>query len=124
MVRSPSDARSVTARRLRPMSRWISMVRPPWRPCVASRGVRVVVLAGNRLYSAVSQPRRAPRSQFGTPGTSLAVQSTWVSPMRMIVEPSAFFTTPHSMLTGRSWSTFLSVLTLVSCSATSAVVRS
>ena len=38
MVRSPSAAMLVTARRLRPISRWISCVRPLCLPLAASRG--------------------------------------------------------------------------------------
>ena len=37
IVRSPSAARSVTARRVRPIRRWISCVRPDCRPSAASR---------------------------------------------------------------------------------------
>jgi hypothetical protein len=39
--RSPSTAVSVTERRLRPMSRWISWVRPDCFPAAASRAPRV-----------------------------------------------------------------------------------
>ena len=38
IVRSPSVRRSVTARSERPISRWISWVRPPGRPLLTSRG--------------------------------------------------------------------------------------
>ena len=59
MVRSPSAVMSVTARRLRPMRRWISCVRPPTLPRAASRSERVWVERGNMPYSAVTQPAPA-----------------------------------------------------------------
>ena len=43
IVRSPSSSRRVTARSDRPISRWISCVRPPTLPADASRWFRVVV---------------------------------------------------------------------------------
>ncbi len=46
ICRSPSARRSVTARRERPMSRWISWVRPEIRPATRSRGVRSSVARG------------------------------------------------------------------------------
>ena len=55
--RSPSACRSTTARRLRPISRWISCVRPETLPVVDSRRVRVEVARGSMEYSAVTQPR-------------------------------------------------------------------
>ena len=64
------------------MSRWISMVRPLCLPRTASRAVRVGVVPGSMLYSAVSQPRPEPRSQPGTPSLSEAVQKTCESPAR------------------------------------------
>ena len=56
MVRSPSCSIFVTARSDRPISRWISCVRPPTRPDDASRCVRVVVARGSMPYSAVTHP--------------------------------------------------------------------
>ncbi len=56
-VRSPSASKSITARSERPISRWISIVRPPCFPREASRSVRSPVDAGRSEYSAVSQPR-------------------------------------------------------------------
>ena len=53
-VRAPSAATSTTARKLRPMSRWISWLRPSIWP--RSRFLRGAVLPGNMLYSAVTQP--------------------------------------------------------------------
>ncbi len=64
--RSPSAARSNTARRLRPISRWISWVRPDCLPRAASRSIRVWVERGSIPYSAVTQPRPLPRRKGGT----------------------------------------------------------
>ena len=55
--RSPIAGRLVTARRLRPMRRWISCVRPVSLPADDSRRVRVCVARGSMEYSAVTQPR-------------------------------------------------------------------
>ncbi len=100
--RSPSAARSTTARRLRPISRWISTVRPPCLPADASRRVRSRVARGNMPYSAVTQPRAWPFSHGGRRSSSVAVTSTWVSPNFTKHEPSAYFTTPRSSETARS----------------------
>ena len=88
-VRSPSRARSVTARRLRPISRWISCVRPDCRPSAASRRMRVLVARGSIPYSAVSQPWPLPLRNGGTPSSTLAVHSTLVWPASISTEPSA-----------------------------------
>ena len=56
----------MTARSARPISRWISTVRPFCLPALASRAVRSPVEAGSSEYSAVIQPRPRPRSQRGT----------------------------------------------------------
>ena len=71
---------SATARSARPISRWISTVRPFCLPSLASRAVRSPVEAGSIEYSAVSQPRPESRSQRGTRSSSEAVQSTRVLP--------------------------------------------
>ena len=92
------------------MSRWISCVRPVWRPETASRWPRVVVAAGSMLYSAVSQPRCDLRSHCGTPSTTTAVQITCVSPICMSTEPSACLTTLGVILTVRSSSAMRPVL--------------
>src|SRR6266480_3188001 len=73
-VRSPSAPKSVTARIERPISRWISTVRPPCFPRDASRSVRSPVDAGSSEYSAVSQPRPLPYSHRGTLSWIDAVQ--------------------------------------------------
>jgi hypothetical protein len=72
-VRSPSASRSITARRLRPISRWISSVRPDGRPRAASRSARESVEPGSIEYSAVSQPRPVPARKRGTLASSLTV---------------------------------------------------
>src|SRR5258708_1853489 len=102
ICRSPSATRSTTARRLRPMSRWISIVRPFCLPAAASRRVRSRVARGNMPYSAVIQPRAWPLSQGGRRSSSVAVTRTWGSPNFTKHEPSAYFTTPRSSETARS----------------------
>ena len=89
MVRSPSALRSNTVRMLRPISRWISCVRPLCLPRAASRSLRVCVLRGSMPYSAVTQPSPLPRLCGGTFSSTEAVQSTWVSPKATSTEPSA-----------------------------------
>ena len=102
MVCSPSASRSMTARSERPIRRWISCERPLWRPCRASRSVRVWVERGSMPYSAVTQPWPVPRSQRGTPTSTLAAHSTCVSPAVISAEPSAWRIVPASISTGRS----------------------
>src|SRR6266851_10081647 len=103
-VRSPRLARSVTARRERPIRRWISCVRPDCFPRAASRSVRVWVERGSMPYSAVTQPRWVLRIQGGTLSSTEAVHSTWVSPNFTRHEPSAWREKPGSRDTLRSWS--------------------
>src|SRR5271163_217929 len=91
----------MTARRLRPISRWISWVRPLCRPRVASRSVRVAVERGSMPYSAVTQPFPVLRRNGGTRSSTEAVHSTWVSPNFARHEPSAYFATPGSRVIGR-----------------------
>src|SRR5918998_15713 len=71
--------------RLRPMSRWISTVRPSGRPLVTSRALRSPVDAGSIAYSAVTQPRPLPAIQRGTDSCADAVQITRVSPQLLDV---------------------------------------
>ena len=79
-VRSPSALKSQTERSARPISRWISTVRPPCLPFAASRATRSPVEAGRSEYSAVIQPRPERWSQRGTPSSTIAVHSTRVLP--------------------------------------------
>ncbi len=69
---SPRPDRSVTARRLRPIRRCISWVRPDWRPLAASRSMRSGDEPGSIEYSAVTQPLpdtpHPPRRLFGERG--------------------------------------------------------
>ena len=102
ICRSPSACRSTTARSERPISRWISTVRPPCLPAEASRRVRSEVARGSMPYSAVTQPRPWPLSQGGSRSSRLAVTSTWVSPNFTKQEPSAYLTTPRSSETARN----------------------
>ena len=82
----------VTARSDRPISRWISCVRPPTLPADASRWFRVVVARGSMPYSAVTQPLPELRRNGGTRSSTLAVQMTRVSPASISTEPSACLT--------------------------------
>ena len=100
--RSPSASRSTVARKLRPIRRWISTVRPFCLPAEASRRVRSSVARGSMPYSAVTQPRPWPLSQGGSRSSRVAVTSTWVSPNLTMQEPSAYLTTPRSSDTARS----------------------
>ena len=102
ICRSPSLGRSTTARRARPIRRWISCVRPEGWPTVASRRVRSVVARGSMPYSAVTQPRPCPLSHGGMRSSTLAVQLTCVLPNLMRQEPSACIDTARSMETRRS----------------------
>ena len=79
-VRSPSASKSQTERSARPISRWISTVRPSGRPRETARWVRSPVDAGSIAYSAVIQPRPLLRSQRGTSSSTVAVQRTIVFP--------------------------------------------
>src|SRR5688572_25287847 len=102
-VYSPHAKSSSIARTLRPMSRWISWVRPPI--CPRSRAVRVEVARGSIAYSAVSQPSPRPRRHPGTPSSTDAVQRTRVAPNETRHDPSAYAATPRSSVTGRRAST-------------------
>ena len=82
--RSPSAPRSQTARRDRPMRRWISWLRPETR-----RRIRSPLEPGSIEYSAVTQPLPVPFSQRGTPSPIEAVHSTRVRPNATRHEPSA-----------------------------------
>src|SRR6188474_134380 len=101
-VRSPSARRSTTARNERPISRWISSVRPPCLPRAASRGDRECVARGSMPYSAVTQPSPRPRRKDGTPSSALAVTSTRVSPNSTSTDPSACRVYPRVIRIGRS----------------------
>src|SRR4051812_31323784 len=92
----------MTPRNARPISRWISTVRPSWRPWVTSRCLRSPVDAGSIPYSAVIQPRPRPTSHFGTDSWTEAVQITRVSPQEISAEPVAVRTKPGSIVVARS----------------------
>src|SRR5215470_11095131 len=102
ICRSPRAVMSTTARSERPIRRWISWVRPLWRPLEASRRVRSKVARGSMPYSAVIQPRPWPLSQGGRRSSKVAVTSTWVSPNFTKQDPSAYLTTARSKVTARS----------------------
>ena len=86
---SPMARRSVTARNARPISRWISWVRPDWRPRAASRSMRSGLDPGSIEYSAVTQPLPVPRIHRGTSLATDAVHSTLVRPMLTSTDPAA-----------------------------------
>ncbi len=87
-VRSPSLSIATTERSERPISRWISCVRPPTLPADDSRCVRVVVARGSMPYSAVTQPLPCPRRNGGTRSSIEAAQMTRVLPTSMRTDPS------------------------------------
>ena len=93
---------SQTARRARPMSRWISWVRPDGRPSLTSRRIRSGEQPGSIEYSAVTQPLPLPRIQRGTSSSTEAVQSTWVRPNVTRHEPAAIDVKSRSKEMGRS----------------------
>ncbi|MNT21760.1 hypothetical protein D3C72_1571080 [compost metagenome] len=95
------------ARSERPISRWISCVRPPCLPAAASRFMRSPVARGSMPYSAVTQPLPLLRSHGGVFSSRLAVTSTCVSPNFTRQEPSACFEKLRSKETLRIWSVFL-----------------
>ena len=102
--RSPSFFRSTTARKDRPIRRWISWVRPDCLPLAASRLPRVWVARGSIPYSAVTQPWPLPRRNGGTFSSTEAVTSTRVSPKLTRHAPSACLVKPGSKRSSRIWS--------------------
>ncbi len=101
-LRSPSFCMSTTERSARPISRWISCVRPPSRPLAASRWLRSGVACGSIAYSAVTQPVPRPRIHGGTRSSIVAAQITRVSPSEISTLPSANGRYPGSNARGRS----------------------
>ncbi len=101
-VRSPKAEVSVTARSERPISRWISWVRPPIFPALDSRCMRVLVARGSMEYSAVTQPLPVLRRNGGTFSSTLAAHRTVVPPTVIRAEPSALRWNPVWIFTGRS----------------------
>src|SRR4051812_17322211 len=92
------------ARKLRPIRREISWVRPPTLPLTLSRSPRVLVARGSIAYSQVTQPRPEPLRQRGTPSVTLAVHSTRVSPYSTRTDPSGWRLQFRVIVIGRSWS--------------------
>lgn len=84
----PSASRSTTARRARPIRRWISIVRPEIFPLDDSLIFLVSVARGSMEYSAVIQPFPLFRMNGGTRSSMLALQMTFVSPTVISTEPS------------------------------------
>ena len=93
--------RSVTARSDRPMSRWISWVRPDCLPLAASRPTRSAEDPGSSEYSAVTQPLPPPRNHGGTRSSTDAVHSTLVLPIDTRTEPLANSVKSRTNDTGR-----------------------
>ena len=93
---------SVIARNERPMRRWISWVRPEGRPRLTSREMRSGEERGSIEYSAVTHPLPRPCIQRGTESSTVAVQMTFVSPISMRHEPSAYGMKPGTIVTGRN----------------------
>ena len=92
----------MTERRLRPIRRWISTVRPPCLPAVASRRVRSEVARGSIPYSAVTQPRPLalePRRQ--TVFERCRHEHVGVAEFYQ-ARALGVFTTPRSRVTARS----------------------
>ena len=79
----------MTVRSDRPISRWISWVRPDCLPRAASRLARSGVEPGNIEYSAVTQPLPVPRNHRGTSSSTDAVHKTTVRPKLTRTEPAA-----------------------------------
>ena len=102
ICRSPRASRSITLRRARPISRWISCVRPDWRPFAASRLTRSGEDPGRSEYSAVTQPRPVPRIHLGTSSSTEAVHRTFVRPETASTEPAANSVKSRTKKPGRS----------------------
>ena len=98
-VYSPRAFMSHTVRRLRPMSRSISMERP--LRAEVSRRERVVVEQGSIAYSALTQPAWASLRHLGTPSSMVAQQMSFVAPNSTWQEPDAWGITARVRVTGR-----------------------
>ena len=93
--------KSVTARNDRPISRWISCVRPLCFPRAASRSTRSGDEPGSIEYSAVTQPLPEPFSHGGTRASTDAVHSTRVRPNSTSTDPSAISVKSRTNTTAR-----------------------
>ena len=100
MVRSPRRRISTAARRLRPISRWISALRPDSFSLSTSRRDRSRLARGSMEYSAVTQPQPG-RTWGGTRSSTEALHSTTVSAQRIRALPSANLMNPVVISTGR-----------------------
>ena len=90
-VRSPSASSSITARRLRPIRRWISCVRPDGCPRAASRSARRSVEPGQQRV--LGRHPALPRARAGSAArysSAQTVQSTLVRPSSQSTEASGF----------------------------------
>ena len=102
-VISPIFSIRTTLRRLRPIRRSISMLRPFRAPY--SRFDLRAVDAGSIAYSAVTHPQPwLARRHLGTPSSTVAQHRTRVSPNSARHEPSAVLMMSFVSLMGRIWS--------------------
>ena len=93
---------SHTARSDRPISRWISCVRPEKCPSRTSRRIRSGDDPGSIWYSAVTQPLPLPRIQRGTSSSIDAVHRTRVRPNDTSTDPGVMSVKSRSNVIGRS----------------------
>ncbi len=84
----------------RPISLWISLVRPA-APDL-SRPLRECVERGSIPYSAVTQPAPLASRQGGTLSSTEAAHSTLVSPKETKQDPSAYGAASGSSRTSRN----------------------
>ena len=94
------------------MSRWISALRDESFSLSMSRRLRSRLARGNIEYSAVTQPWPG-RTWGGTRSSTEALHSTLVSPHSISTLPSANFTNPVVIFTGRSSSFLLPSLRIM-----------
>jgi len=93
VLHEAANVYALSAAQMHALERWL----PDWARSIdllpaapaASRSPLVCVARGSMPYSAVIQPRPLPRRNGGTCASTLAVQSTLVSPNATSTEPSA-----------------------------------
>ena len=93
ILRSPNFSKSTTARKERPIRRWISIVLPESFPLLLSLRFLVLVARGSILYSAVTHPVPVSLKKGGTEFSIVAEQITVVSPKRITTDPSGYLKT-------------------------------
>src|SRR5207237_8619074 len=65
-------------------------------------GTRSSIARGIMAYAAVTHPRFCPRINCGTFSSTVAVQITFVDPISMRTDPSAYLMNDRWIFTGRS----------------------